>query len=175
MSSHRTALEMLSIFIVATLVPGCSDTPTALFINIDSDLEVPNELDRLDLLLTASRDAEGGLCAPAQMELELDRGGLPLVIGIEPGATHNEWMALRVVGRLDGEEVVRTERVATLPDEGEWQIEIFLDGRCFEFTCAENEHCVEGVCEVVPLPGIFEEAATSDSAVSCGDFGQDGD
>lgn len=139
-----------------------------LAVTIDSELAIPDDLDSLEVTITASRDDSGRLCGRVTRAFELDGDDdLPLVIGVETGEIYASWIALRAVGRRDDDDVVTVERVATLPDEGRWQLSLELETACARVQCAVDEHCVDGLCDVVPMPGVFDDPSHLDSDVSC--------
>lgn len=162
-------MRLLGLAAVLTGLLGCGDDVAGvLFVTIDSELAIPDELDSLEVTLTASRDASGRLCGQVARRFELENEvDLPLVIGVETGETFASWIALRVVGRRGVDDIVMVERVATLPDDGRWQISLLLKEVCAEVQCLVDEHCVDGLCEVVPMPGVFDDPVHLDPDVSC--------
>jgi hypothetical protein len=150
------------------LVACGGDEAGVLFVSIDSELAIPDEMDRLEVTITASRDDSGRLCGQVTRSFELrSQEDLPLVIGVATGETYSSWVALRARGHRGDDVVVSRERVATLPDSGDWELSLVLEAACAHVQCLEDEHCREGLCEVVPMPGVFDDPTLLDPDVSC--------
>ena len=83
----RTGASLRCAVLAAAAVAVCSGCaePRALRVVIDSDLDVPEELDAIEVVVTASRSEAGDLCRPASRRLALDDVGLPTLVLIEVG------------------------------------------------------------------------------------------
>ena len=154
----------------AVSTPGCSEAPRSLRLVIDTDLEVPEQIDQVRVTVTASRTDEGNVCEPVTRVFELvDPSELPLRVTFEAGTEYSAWVAFRVVGRLrlHGEEVFRREARLAWPSSGRREVALSIDSRCYRVHCPATEHCVNGVCVGVPHPGIFDDLQYRDRGVSC--------
>lgn len=147
---------------------GCAADAPVIVVIIDTDLEIPTQTDGVEVVATASRNLEGFVCEPFEPLLALEEGSdLPLRLGFRAGSLYNSWLALRVRALLGTRELFRYESRWRWPVEGNVEQEIFLDSRCLEMSCGENEHCYEGACEGVPEPGIFDNDERVDQGVPC--------
>jgi hypothetical protein len=168
--------------LAATGAPGCTDSPRTLRIVIDSNLNVPAELDEIRVTATGSRTPEGNICEPVSRRFQLTSAGdLPLRVSIEIGPDYTEWAAVRIVGLRGGTNVFVRESRVPWPSEGIRDLETRLDRDCFAHPCGANEQCVMGECAAVPFPGLFDDLSYVDRGVPCdrsapiGDGGATGD
>ncbi|MBI5488580.1 MAG: hypothetical protein HY905_14700 [Deltaproteobacteria bacterium] len=158
----------LVLLLLAAGVPACTEPPRTLRVVVDSNMEVPGELDQIVVTATASRTAEGNICEPITRLFELpSAGSLPLRISIEIGSEYSQWGAVRVVGRSHGTDLFLRELRVPWPAEGIRDLEVRLDRDCYGRTCGTNEQCVEGSCASVPFAGLFDDASYRDVGISC--------
>jgi hypothetical protein len=138
-------------------------------LSIDSDLEVPGELDAIALTLTASRTVEGALCEATERSFDLEEPeDVPLLIELTPGASYDSWVAFRAVGSAGGVELVRVENRVPWPVGGPASFTIELAAACLDLVpCGADEQCIEGRCAAIPSPGVFDGRFPVDEGVPC--------
>lgn len=162
-------LRVASIAIALALFnPSCTDETRELRLVIDTDLEIPAELDEVFVEITASRTPEGQVCEPARRSFELGSSEeLPLVLAIEPREEYTSWVAYKVTGHERGEFVMAIESRVSWPSEGAVELELILDRRCVEMGCGSDAQCVDGACVVVPTPEVFGDLEIRDVGIPC--------
>jgi hypothetical protein len=160
----------VALMLAALALAACEDEPSVirLVIGTDDEVDVSDDLDEIDLTLTASRTEEGNLCEPVTRAFPIDSADLvPLSVVVEQGDDYTAWFAFRVVARLEGVELARVEAKQEWAGPGPTQVAVELQGDCFGVACAEGEVCVDGDCEASPEGAFLDDPAFRDEGVSC--------
>ena len=139
------ALNRLSILavVLTIVVAGCTQ-PGRLLVVVESDI---TDLDVVTLRLRRSSAAEGEVT-----DFVLSRDPLPLRLGVEP-VGGSGLVRIEAVGRvLGGTPVVESDATINVVPGPTRVWRLFLDRACRGvFVCADDETCVAGECEPVPM------------------------
>lgn len=147
---------------------GCGDEPPVLYIVVDTDISVPEDFSSIRVSIAGSRTEEGHFCEPAtHLFRDVTQEGFPIRVGIETGGEYSTWMAIRVAGVLDEEEVVFREIRVPCPPAGVREVGVFLENECLDFNCYQREQCYEGTCVSRPDRGVFEGESLIDRGTPC--------
>jgi hypothetical protein len=130
---------------VALLVlAGCkSQTRTMIVVEVDSDLRVPAELNRIEVDVRVE-----GKQQPLPSFPLVGQHTLPLRVGLTAAEELHGPMEIRATAFLDGTSVVSQE--ATVPFlEGQTRLlRLFLARACLPIPCAAGWTCVRGSCQM---------------------------
>ncbi len=137
-----------SMVLLALALASCAGGgPTEVVLVIDSDLVVPDALDRIEISLSGSSGT------PTNVVADLTAAGtpdLPLTLTTF-STTGGGDLAVTVIGRLMGAEVTRWEARTSFVDGETRMLRAILAARCLEITCAAGETCDEAGCRAVPI------------------------
>ncbi|MDO9016934.1 MAG: hypothetical protein Q8S73_20285 [Deltaproteobacteria bacterium] len=135
---------------------GCSPAATELVIVVDTDLQVPGELDRVEVSVVGP----SGRVVLAGASV-VSTGTLPMTLGAVPaeGAALGP-VTVNVTGRVMGRAVVdRTVRTAFVAGERR-VLPILLLGACRGVQCPADQSCGPDRCAPVAVPGASLPAFT---------------
>lgn len=148
------------ILCVVAALAGCAADPTQLLVEVDTDLSVPLELDRIDVEIEDETGevisshpfeivAHGDTVAPAKYEL-------PISFAVAPrGGDDSRRVRVVVSGHLgDGAAVVTRQAAIGFVAHRTIPLRMFLARACVSVQCGDNETCNDGVCvpDVVDVP-----------------------
>ncbi len=149
---------------------GCSD-PGWLEVVVDArDLSLPEMVDEVEVRVVASRTAgteagEAAICQPAS-RIFPEGDGLELPINVVFTQGSEEWrcMAVRVIGRREGEPVIRAEELYCPSLDETATATLWLDGAChadrFAAECDGHRVCRvedgEAACASSSVGSLFE-------------------
>ncbi len=132
--------------LAAALLVGCATPPTQLVVVVDSNLDVPLELDLVEVAVqgpdgvtTTTPQALGGADAPA----------FPLTLGVTPGGEALGPVTVTAIGRLGDAEVVRQSATTTLVLGETRTLHLVLYRSCVGRQCGSGRTCDAAGC--VPL------------------------
>ena len=157
-------MKRVLILMVGGLVGCVADTNPALVLSIETDLRVPEEIDALDIALTASATAEGSFCGTAHRRFDLQSPeDFPVVVRLEPGEVYSVWALVRAMGLLRGQVKVVTEQASALPAADLIALSVHLARSCYEVVCSARTVCHNGECVPMTAPGTFDEMPDHDT------------
>src|SRR5512147_1587467 len=131
--------------LAVTALSGCRDR-TEIVLVVDTDLTVPEELDRVDVVV---RGPSSYMTSGTDL---WDAATLPLTLGIE-AENHASSVSITAIGSVSHAELVRNG-VRTEFVEGEIRtLTLLLLRSCAHVTCADDRICVEGSCVAATRPG----------------------
>ena len=144
-------------------VGACVETEDRVVVEITaSGVNVAEELDTLELTVTASRTAAGdSLCVPYTVTYSLatadsSRIELPYSVEVVPGATFDKLVYVRVVGRHYGTVRYKSERMASLSG-GDSRLHVVISADCLGVGTGYGQHCQGGLATESPYARIFDE------------------
>ena len=168
---YRAALALLALL---GLQPGCADDLTQIVLVVESDLEVPEELDGVRITV------EGPSAEPIVESYALGPEGLslPLTQGLRPAGDALGPVRVEVAG-LRGEFVVVVQAREATPVAGQTRmLRIMLSASCQSVSCEADETCAAGSCETRVLgelpPWNGLDALDAGVDASAADGGSDG-
>ncbi|MDI7269594.1 MAG: hypothetical protein QME96_16525, partial [Myxococcota bacterium] len=163
--SGSAALPALA---AAAFACGQGTAPRSVRVTLSSEATVPDDVDGVEMTITASRTVPGATCFPVTRTWDrLAPGDLPIVIDLMPGETYDSWVAVRVRWLKGSAEVAFREIKHSWPASGALEIEIRLERACLGVGCAPDQECLEGRCSDLPEPGPFREDILDTPPVSC--------
>ncbi len=128
------------------LLAGCSSTPTEIVVLVDTNLEVPAELDRVVLTVTSPT----GETVMADASLAMTQ--LPISQSHVRGGGAVGPYRFEATGFLSTSSVVSLARDANFVDGERRTLRLNLDQSCASMVCAEEgTTCVQGACVAVAL------------------------
>lgn len=163
---------MKHLFLFAMLLAGCADSPVLVLV-INSDLQVPNELDEVRVTVTASRDFYWReVCEPSTyIYSQTDSSHFPIKVAIWQGEEFATAIAYRIEGLRDGVKVLNPFAGHEVwPAEGRRDVRSDLLSVCTvsdDFECTLGQHCVDGECVDDGIPQVLDNAAYHAGAPSC--------
>ncbi|NCQ60961.1 MAG: hypothetical protein GW913_09890, partial [Myxococcales bacterium] len=165
--------KLTTLVVVATLgllLPACSSDLTQLVVVVDSDLDIPVQIDtvRVDVL-----GPSGG--SASEQQASSSSADLPLTLSVRPAGSALGPIHVAAVGLLGGVEVVRQTARVTLVSGETRMLRMRLSADCVGVACSADQTCASGACGDVPTttepwPG---HPPTRDAAVTI-DGGSDG-
>lgn len=159
--SCRALAWMALVASCAGLAAGCEEDHSVI-LSLHADFNPVLELTTLEVSVAASRTATGDrVCTPFTYTFNLDPGEhayveLPMTIRIQPGATYNRILYVRVRGFLEGMLRLKMERMISLRG-GEVTLDLELLEDCLGVATGRTQHCVNGSVVESPYWQIFEE------------------
>lgn len=141
MSGRASAVAVCFLLLCA----ACTDQ-TALMIEIDASLTVPDEVDVLELTVVGQ---DSGQMLDRRLALA---SGFPHTFSVLPGQDESESVTITVTARLGEDFVVRRVVRATFQPGTEVQVPIALYEGCVGIECAAGVDCVAGRCTNTAAP-----------------------
>ncbi|MDI7266705.1 MAG: hypothetical protein QME96_01770 [Myxococcota bacterium] len=142
----KLSVGALSVLLLTT---GCNQEEARIRLRItaDSNIRIPEQIDAVRAVATASRTESGDFCAPIVRTFPL--GGpadLPLLIEFRPGSLFNSWAYFRVEWSRGGTLVNAGETWAVFPEPGAERRDatVHIDLPCVTTACGTGQVCVEG-------------------------------
>ena len=168
-------MKALPLLLVIGLLCGCGEEGPAIRLYIDTPADIPTELDGFQVTISAS-SPDDRVCDEVTGLLEVrSRDDLPMFVLLEKGTVFTKNVAYRVVGHRALEHV--TEPLVgwtEWPEQGARDVEVSLTPGCFinriGVRCYENEHCVDGVCELIDLPAELLDPDNIEDENHCWDI-----
>ncbi len=152
--------------LVGTLAPACGGSPPELGLVIETNYEVPNQIDEIRVTATASSTPAGNVCEPVARSFPLDgAGNLPIRVTATMGSLYTSWAAFRIDARLGSIVVARREIRTPWPATGTREIRVLLDGSCP--TCSLGQECIGGSCADLSFSAAFDDPGLRDTGVWC--------
>ncbi|UJR81104.1 RCC1 domain-containing protein [Sandaracinus amylolyticus] len=133
----------MSFVIAALLLAACEPSPTALYLVVDTNLEVPGEVASLTIRVEPDHEQ------PIERDIDLTTAERPVRVRIDPREGH-EGASLRLVLSVsDGDTAVLTRTVRTTFVRGSVrELVVSLERACLDVTCdVPNETCIAGACD----------------------------
>lgn len=140
-------MTLARIALFALLLGGCAQA-TQIVLVVDTDLDVPGELTRVDI------DVLNSVASPTRVSVDLTEGGpVPLTLGITSRRSDAD-VRVQVRGYLaDGGLLVRDAATRLSPGSSR-MLRVVLARRCVEAGCAGELTCDETGCRAVDIePG----------------------
>lgn len=147
---RRLTLGGLFLFVLVLLVlSGCEEQQPRirLQVTVDPAIRIPEQIDTLTVIATASRTDTGNFCVPVTRSFRLTgHGDLPVVVEFRPGTIFNSWAYFRVEWSRDGDFVNAGERWALFPPPGTEARDamVRIDLPCVTTSCGADQVCTEG-------------------------------
>ncbi len=147
-SSIRGRALALALVTVPALASCGGDDPTEIVLVIDSDLEVPTELDAIEVTVSGRRGAPTIVSADLTDSATPD---LPLTLTLYPSSVPPSPVAIAIVASAGGTDVVRRD-VRTGFVEGETRmLRVLLAARCVSLSCDGGRTCDETGCRPIEI------------------------
>lgn len=129
-------------------VAGCSQPATQLIVVVDTDYDVPSELDEISVAVTGPRGMRLAETEP------LDGSeSLPLTLAVVPESLDALGpIQVEATGRRDGSILVRREARVTLVREQTLTVLLHLLRDCEGVSCPTDETCGGNGCESIDVP-----------------------
>lgn len=143
------------------IVGGCGGDVTEIVLEVQSDLEVPRQLDEVRVDVRRP----GGDAQTATAALGDGERALPRTLTLVHAAGPLGPVEVDVVGRVDGRDVLRRELSLGFEEGRSRQVVVFLAADCRGVDCGTGQTCDRGTCRSVEVPPC--ELAGTD----CGDAG----
>jgi len=151
---------------------GCGDDPPRFRIRVDTNAEVPEQINKVKVWVTASRGPveAPALCRPSCRSFEIRQpSDLPFYVDFLPGPKYRRWVYLRVeYFRFDVRVGFHESPALQVPESGTFEAPLELDAACLEHACADplTPQCIDGECALVT--GAFDDPGhIDDGAPSC--------
>ena len=119
---------------------ACSG-PTQLIVSVDTDYDVPGEIDAIELRVTGP----SGTTRSATEALQ-GASDLPQTLTVVPSGDALGPVEVVAIGTKDGAEVARQRAVVTLESGRSLSIRLFLGRACAGVSCDASETCRCGAC-----------------------------
>ena len=127
-----------------TLLATCSTSPrTEVIVVVDSDFDVPSELDQLSIDV----ESPSGTMRNASAMLGGNNPGLPRTLGLVPEGDDLGPYEVTATGLLSGTEVVSRSASFEFVDEHTLVLIMHLVAACEGVSCSSDESCGEDGCE----------------------------
>lgn len=137
---------------------ACTGTPSQVLVVVDSDLEIPSELQAIRVVLRDEAGAE-----LRDHRFALTTGGLPISFGVGPKDGDAEvplWIELEARGELDQILFVRRAHVRFVANKS-LVLPVFLAASCRTTSCGEGLTCTERGCASPEIdPGSLCDSAS---------------
>jgi len=150
---------LVAMALLALLVSCGGGGPTEVVLVVDTDLVIPDAIDRIEITLSGTSGTPTNLVADLA-----DPGtpSLPLTITAFAAEGASPELAVTVVGRLAGDEVTRWEARTRFISGETRMLRAILAARCLTITCASGESCDETGCRdvVIEPDGLSEWPGT---------------
>ena len=168
----RATLGSLALLAIAWAPTGCAPSPTELVVVVDTDLEIPSELDELEIVVEAASGTH------VQRE-PLTRDAVPATLGVSPSGDDLGPVVVRASGLLEGAVVVSREARVTLVRGESRTLVLHLTRACVGVGCEDGETCDgNGSCHDVDVgelppwtgepPRLRPDGGTADGGTSDG-------
>ncbi len=143
----RTRVASLAILPCVAVAAACSGS-TELVLVVDTNLEVPAEMDEVVVSVTGP----GGLTVSGSEQLTAAGApSFPLTLGIRPRGDQLGPIDIAVTGRLAGSFVIERDVQTTLSEGESKVLHVFLVRACLDVSCADGESCGRQGCESVEV------------------------
>jgi alpha-tubulin suppressor-like RCC1 family protein len=175
---RRALVSALALALVSCGGSG----PTEVVLVVDTDLVIPDEIDRIEISLSGSSGT------PTNVVADLTDPGTPdLPLTLTTFSTLGSGdLAITVIGRLMGAEVTRWEARTSFVGGETRMLRAILAARCLAITCDPGQTCDEAGCRAVAIasdalpewPGaapILEGPACTPSDEQCNLYDDDCD
>lgn len=142
MTSRAIAIAILSV-----LASACAQA-TEIVLVVDTDLDVPGELTRVEI------DVLNSMAAPTRTEVDLTSVGappLPLTLGITSRVRADADVRVEVRGYLEGGEILVRDVSTRLTPGSSRMLRVVLARRCIAAACPAGETCDETGCRAVEV------------------------
>lgn len=139
-----------SLTLIALVASGCGDV-TELVVVVDTDMNVPAELDAVEIRVTGPSGMQVNAAGSTGADGALV---LPTVLGLTPGGSVLEPVLIEARGSVRGT-LLLERRVRTGFVEGEIRmVRLDLLRACSTVSCGSDEQtCTEGGCRPIDVPG----------------------
>jgi hypothetical protein len=123
---------------------GESQDDTLIVLEVDSDLAIPAQLDRIDITVSAPGKSEVSRSFPVERKTML-----PVKLALIPEGNSSGTFKATVVARAAGRESLRQEIETTfVPDEAR-RLPIVLRSGCLTVSCPDRQTCREKQCQTL--------------------------
>ena len=172
--------------LVITFSVSCDDgesVPRSVRLILNTDVDIPDVLDRVEVTYTASKTYEGLTCVPVAQHWDLtSQDDLPIIIDFFPGEVYDVWLGIDVAWLRRGEVIIRRELMVAWPESPAIEELVDIELGCIERECEPWHDCVSGACignePASQLPGPFNPSLRDSAGESCDGSaisGSDGD
>ena len=142
--------------IFGALLAACASRPTGVRVVVESDLSIPDELDRIDI------EISGGGFTPRTATMSLGGVGDPML----PGSLVVQYRGSGALGPYRatatgfavGSPVAVAASDFTFVESREIIVPLNLARACVGVMCSPDETCVEGICQPVGMPDAGVDA-----------------
>ncbi len=142
----------LRALVLALTLAACSRAPTQIVLVVETDIEVPAQMDALDVVVLGPSGDRN------EVHRDLARDGAPrppYTLGLVSRSTRTGPVFIRVSGTLGGRPIVEHAlRTEFVPNETRTVV-VRLERSCMDRSCADGTVCVSGSC--VGLDVLFPE------------------
>ena len=138
--------RLASVLVLWCVAVGCDDNtpPTAIVLVVDTDLDIPSEVDRIRL--AATNGTSGNVTEHTANLTGGNALDLPLVVTLRP-KPKDASVRLVLTAERGGTEVVKRTIDTEFVQERSMLLEVTLTARCLEVLCSITETCGEdGSC-----------------------------
>lgn len=152
LEARRLLLALLACLVFASSLTGCAET--SLLIVVTGDYVVPDELDTLQIVVTA----DGAEMFDEYFTLEA-ADTLNESLTLLPGAHVDADLEIGVIGRLGGstgDQVAQGSRRIRFSESEQVRIEVTLTTLCGGLQCQHWEWCVEDACVSRPCQDAID-------------------
>ncbi|AKF06273.1 RCC1 domain-containing protein [Sandaracinus amylolyticus] len=174
MSTTRSIQTSLAI--AALVLAACDAAPTAIYLVVDTNLEVSREVDALTIRVEPDHDQ------PIERDVDLTSAARPVRVRIDPRQGHEDASLRLVLSVGDGDTAVLTRTVRTAFVRGSVrELVVSLDRACLGVRCdAPDETCIAATCadDAIDARGLATwdgdepEVEWSDASVPMHDAGE---
>ena len=157
-------MRQAPLIALTVALAGCSDPVTEIVLEVDSDLTVPAELDRLGIAVWAP--GEPSSAEPRLAEADLTEDGLPRTLTLVHGGGPLGPFAVRITGYDGTDDVVERELALTFEQDESLRLRVMLSEACADAACGVGSTCADGSCRPVEVrPCEYEGRSCQDGGV----------
>lgn len=141
---HLQGMSRVHPLLLSVACLAACSGPTQLVVVVDTNLEVPSEIDTVEVIIT---DPDGLQTVVPQSVSGPGDPGFPLTISVSPESDRLGPISVAAIGRLGGVEVVRVTatELALLPGESR-TLHLLLLRSCVGRMCPPDRTCGAGGC-----------------------------
>jgi hypothetical protein len=155
--------------LLAALQAGCGEDEPKVRLRITAYAEVPGQVDRIVVKVSAAREARGGFCGPVENTFLLESAAdLPIDVDCTKGATYGYAAVFRVEWRQGIRALNVRDFTVVFPAAGTQLRLAELDEPCRILgPCPEGQQCEDGVCADRPFLPPFDDPGSVDAGGPC--------
>lgn len=128
---------------------SCAPPPTQLIVVVDTDLQVPGELDAVSITVSSTTGV-----MESERQALASASTLPLTVTVIPSGEFLGPIDVVAQGGLDGSVVLTRRARVTLVRGESLMLRLHLVARCLDVSCDEDESCGESGCGPIELDDL---------------------